>query len=323
MASFSGAGQVGGRPSGRLYNCHLNVRVTPATLCSMKAIVLGLLVAFGAVTGVQAQQALKVQLFADRQHFLAQEALEVSVRVYNYSGETLLMGKDPEWVSFTVEPMANKSIVRQASRPDVVYPFELGNNMMATRRVNLTPHFEIVHSGRYKITATVKFAQWGERSSEPLLVDVVNGSALWEREFGVPTSTDAAPEIRKYQILQTRHTDVSQLYVKVTDSYGSKVFGLRHIGQMVIAYKPDQQIDRNNRLHVLHRSGRASYTYSMVDYDGRVILRQRYEQESEPPRLRHTEAGEILVNGGVRTKAPSDIDPLADEMELKKQTQTP
>ncbi|MCD6050392.1 MAG: hypothetical protein K0Q55_1795, partial [Verrucomicrobia bacterium] len=160
----------------------------------------------------------------------------------------------------------------------------------------------------------------GEKASEPVLVDVVTGSRLWEREFGVPTGKGTEPDLRKYQILQTRHMDVSHLYIKVTDTYGTKVHGLRHLGQMVIAYKPEQQTDRNNRLHVLHRSGRASFTYSMVDYDGRVLLRQRYEQEGEPPRLRPTEAGEILVSGGVRTKSPTDIDPLADEQETKKQT---
>jgi len=308
----------------------------------MKAIVLVLLAAFGVVAGAQAQQVVKVKIFTekayalseraqslneksqllnDRTQYLAQEPMGIMVRVYNYSGETLVLGREDDWVSFSVEPLANKSIVRQASQPQVGgSPFALENGMMATKRVDLVPHFEVVQSGRYKITATVRAGRHGDISSEPLLVDVVNGSPLWDREFGVPAQADKAPEIRRYNIIQVRQTDVQHIYVKVTDTHGGKLYGLYPLGQMVLAYKPEQQMDRNNRLHVLHRSGRATFTYSMVDHDGRVILRQRYDQTGAPPSLVHTDAGEVLVSGGTRTKSAFDIDPLADELEQQKLT---
>ncbi|HEY1171236.1 MAG TPA: hypothetical protein VGH19_07720 [Verrucomicrobiae bacterium] len=294
----------------------------------MKSFVWGLLVAVGMVVGgdlhaqFQPQQALKVQIFTERQQFLTQEPMQVSVRVYNYTGEALILGQEADWISFSVEPMANKSIVRQVSEPEVAVPaFAVNTGEMATRRVNLVPHFEIVKSGRYKITATVKCGRWGEKSSEPLMVDVVSGTPLWVREFGVPGPNGVESELRKYQVVQTRHMDASQLYIKVTDAYDSKVYGVHHLGQMVIEHKTEQQTDRNNRLHVLHRSGRSFFTYSMVDYDGRIILRQRYEQDGIRPGLQPTASGEVLVSGGVRTRVASDIDPLADELEAEKKRQ--
>lgn len=325
----------------RADNCLLNVRVVSATLSVMKAIVLGLLAAFGVVASVQAQQVVKVKIFTekayllsegaqtvnekiqylnDRTQFLAQEPMGIMVRVFNYSGETMVLGREEDWISFSVEPLANKSIVRQNGQPPVAGVFELGNNLMATKRVDLAPFFEIVESGRYKITATVRAGRFGDVSSEPLLVDLVSGTTLWDHEFGIPALGDKAPEIRRYQIIQARQMDVQHLYVKVTDTYGSKTYGLHQLGQMVITHKPEQLTDRNNRLHVLHRSGRSTYTYSMVDHDGQVILRQRYDQAGGPPHLVPTEAGEVLVSGGVRTKSPYDIDPLADELEQKLKT---
>lgn len=306
----------------------------------MKAIVLGFLVAFCAVMGAQAQPvkvklftekammqsersvllAEKSQLLGERMQFLPQEPLVLLVRVYNYSGETLVLGQKPDWISFSVEPVANKTIVRQNSDPEVAGAFELGTGMMATKRVDLAPHFELSRSGRYKITAVVNFGRSGEMASEPLMVDIVNGTLVWEREFGVPSATGQAPEVRKYQLLQARQADAQQLYVKVSDIHNSKTFGLHHLGQMVVKPQSEQQTDRNNRLHVLHQSGRSSFTYSMMDYDGRIILRQRYDYGESRPKLGATEAGEVLVSGGTRTKSAWDIDPLAEEQEQKKQT---
>jgi len=312
-----------------------------ATLSAMKAIVLGLLAALSMAAGVQAQQVVKVKIFTEkafllsegaqtvnekiqylneRAQFLAQEPMGIMVRVYNYSGETMVLGQEEDWISFSVEPLANKSIVRQHGQPTLAGAFELGNNLMATKRVDLTPYFEIVQSGRYKITATVRAGRFGDISSEPLLVDLVTGTPLWDHEFGVPALGDKPSEIRRYQIIQARQMDVQHLYVKVTDTYNSKTYGLYPLGQMVIAQKPEQQTDRNNRLHVLHRSGRSTYTYSMVDHDGQIILRQRYDQAGGPPHLVPTEAGEVLINGGVRTKSLYDIDPFANELEQKQKT---
>lgn len=307
---------------------------------SMKAIVLGFLVAFGAVMGVQAQPvkvklftekammqsersvllAEKSQLLGERMQFLPQEPLILLVRVYNYSGETLVLGQQPDWISFNVEPVASKSVVRQNSDPEVAGVFELETGMMATKRVNLVPHFELTQSGRYKVTAVVNFGRAGELTSEPLMVDIVSGTLVWEREFGVPPATGQVPEARKYQLLQVRQADAQQLYVKVTDVYNSRTFGLNHLGQLVVKPQSEQQTDRNNRLHVLHQSGRSSFTYSMLDHDGRVLLRQRYDYDETRPKLSATEAGEVLVTGGVRTRSAWDIDPLAEESEQKKPT---
>jgi len=277
--------------------------------------------AFTAVAGAQAQlsgsspqiQPLKVQLSSDHIQFIAQESIEITVRVINYTGETLnLNGNDPEWLTFNVEALGNKSLVRQTGPLDVyrkIPPVETG--MLAPVTVDLVPQFEISKPGRYKITARVKAGRWGEITSEPYFIDIVPGITMWEQEFGVPNAEGKAPEIRKYKLLQSRNLDAPVIYAKVTDVYESKVFGLTALGKMVTSPVPEQITDKANRLHVLHQSGAKSFTYSMINHDGRVLLRMRYEYTDTRPRLRANENGDIIISGGIRVKSEYDIDPLA------------
>jgi hypothetical protein len=280
----------------------------------MKSTVLGLLMVFMTAMGVHAQtQPLKVQLETEYSQFLAQEPLVIKMRVINYTGETLKMGDDPDWVNFSVEPVGNKGLVRQNGPLDIVYPFVLETSMMATKRINLIPQFEIMKPGRYKIMARVKAGRWGEISSDPLLIDIVGGNILWEQEFGVPDSTGKEPEIRKYKLIQSRQMDASVLYVKVTDIYESKVYGIHPLGKMVLTPIPEKATDKANRLHVLQQSGAKSFTYSMINHDGTVLIRMRYEYDDTRPRLRASESGDIIIAGGIRVKSEYDIDPLADQ----------
>jgi hypothetical protein len=280
----------------------------------MKATFLGLLMAFMAVVGAQAQtQPLKVQLTSEHTQFIAQESMEFTVRVINYTGETLnLNGRDPEWLTFSVEALGSKSLVRQTGQLDVyreIPPVE--TSMMAKTTVDLIPQFDISKAGRYKVTAKVKAGRWGEVTSEPYFIDIVTGNVMWAQEFGVPNAEGREPEIRKYKLIQSRNLDASIIYVKVTDSYESKVFGLNALGKMVTMPAPEQMTDKSNRLHVLHQSGARSFTYSMVNHDGTVLLRMRYEYNDTRPRLRANENGDIIISGGIRVKSEHDIDPLA------------
>lgn len=287
---------------------------------SMKATVLSLMLILAVFCSVQAQP-LKVVVFSDQKQFLAQERMVLSVRMYNYTGQTLKLGAAPGWLTIGVEPLGSTSkMVPQNSKLDIMGEFELGTGMMATKHIEMIPSFEIVEPGRYKVTATVHFGKWGDISSEPYFVDIVSGIPVWQREFGVPSKAGTPPETRRYTLIEARHADTLQLYVKVTDTYESKVFGLRILGKLVSSQPPEYNTDRYNRLHVLQQTGRATFTYSLVDYDGSVILRQRYDySDSGRPRLRPTEGGDIIVSGGLRVKSPSDIDPLAEEMEQKLQ----
>jgi hypothetical protein len=53
---------------------------------------------------------------------------------------------------------------------------------VATKRVDLAPHFNLNQLGRYAIIATVKIKAWNrELASSPKMFDIIHGAKLWNR----------------------------------------------------------------------------------------------------------------------------------------------
>src|SRR2546422_6056524 len=50
---------------------------------------------------------VSVELALDQDQFLPGESLEVGVRITNFSGQTLHLGKDNDWLRFTIEGRDN------------------------------------------------------------------------------------------------------------------------------------------------------------------------------------------------------------------------
>src|SRR5439155_5560065 len=148
---------------------------------------------------------VQVELALEYEQFLAKEPLVVAVRITNFSGQKLHLGKDPGWLKFGVEAREGFVVAKLADAP-VLGEFDVESSKLAVRRVELAPYFEIVRPGRYSITATVSVPEWKQDlSPPPQTFDVVGGTKLWEQEFGLPfkeREAGAPPEVRKYALVQ-------------------------------------------------------------------------------------------------------------------------
>src|SRR5687768_10537568 len=89
---------VGPKLSGMINRCLL------ATLCCLST------------ASICAQ--VRVELSFEQETYLPQEPLYASVRIYNSSGQTLVLGKDDDWLSFTVEAV-DRSEVKLKKPADV------------------------------------------------------------------------------------------------------------------------------------------------------------------------------------------------------------
>jgi hypothetical protein len=137
---------------------------------------------------------------------------------------------------------------------------------------------------------------------------VLSGTKLWEREFGLPSST--IPEVRKYALQQATFAKQLRLYVRLTDQNESKVFRVRPLGMLVSFSNPEAQVDKLSHLHVLFQNGARTFLYSIVTPDGDQIIRQTYDYVNDSrPRLRVEEDGRIVVAGGQRRILLSDLPP--------------
>jgi len=256
---------------------------------------------------VSAQVSLDLAL--DQDQFLPGESLMLGVRITNFSGQTLHLGKDSDWLQITIEGRDNYVVPTTADLP-VLGEFDVESSKIATRRVDMAPCFALTRPGRYMVSATVKLKDWDkELVSKEQSFDIIAGTTLWEQDVGVsgPAASHRPPEVRKYALQQAIHLKRMKLYVRVTDQAGSRVFRVFPIGPLISFSSPEHQIDKSSNLHVLYQTGAKSFNYSVINPDGRLLIRQTYEYSDTRPILRMDGEGRIYVGGGNRRITPEDL----------------
>jgi hypothetical protein len=262
--------------------------------------------------GLLSAQVVSVHLEAEQDQFLPNEPLLVSVRVVNKSGQTLHLGKERDWLTFSVEARENFP-VRELGLAPVEGAFQLESSLQGTKRVDLAPYFDLTRPGRYRISALVRVRQgdWNEDiRSEAKEIDIVSGTKLTEITFGVPRGPGEAgrPEVRKYVLVQAHFMKSPMtLYVRLTDLHDTKVFQVYPLGIMHSFTRPEVQTDHFNNLHVLHQTGARAFSYSVINPDGFTIARQRHDYTDTRPVLRADPEGNIVVSGGIRYRTLSDL----------------
>ena len=251
---------------------------------------------------------VSVDLTLDQDQFLPGESLMVGVRITNFSGQTLRLGKDNDWLHITLEGRDNYVVPTTADLP-VQGEFDVESSKIVTRRVDVAPCFSLARPGRYVVSATVKLKDWDkELVSKPKAFDVIAGTTLWEQDVGVSApAAGRAPEVRKYALQQAIHLKQMKLYVRVTDQAGSRVFRVFPIGPLISFSSPEHQIDKSSNLHVLYQTGAKSFNYSVINPNGKLLVRQTYEYTDTRPILRMDREGRIYVGGGNRRASSDDL----------------
>jgi hypothetical protein len=257
----------------------------------MKALGLCLGLCVTALSPASAQ--VTVEVTQDQDQFLPAEALPTAVRITNRSGQTLHLGQEADWLTFSVQSR-DVEIVPKSGEVPVAGEFALESSKVATKRVDLAPYFSLGHSGRYSVTATVHIKDWNQDiTSQPKNFD-----------------TNATPEVRKFILQQANYLRAQlRLYVRLTDASGAKTFRVFPIGPMVSFGRPEPQVDKFSNLHLLYQGGSHTFNYTVVNPDGEIIAHRTYDYVDKRPRLQPDQDGKILVVGGVRRVSPSDVPP--------------
>jgi len=250
-----------------------------------------------------------VEVTQEQQQFLEGESLPVAVRITNRSGQSLHLGKEADWLTFSVESREGLVVSKTGEAP-VAGEFLLESSKAGIKRVNLLPYFAVSQPGRYSIVATVHVKDWGEDiSSRPCNFDIIEGAKLWEQEVGIPQEgVGGAPEVHKYILQQANYIRGHlRLYLRVTDAYG-RALRVVPIGGMVSFGRPDPpQVDRQSNLHVLYQNGPFSFSYTEFNPNGEILKRQVYDYVNSHPRLVVNDEGEISIKGGARRLTVNDV----------------
>ena len=248
-----------------------------------------------------------VELDMNQEQFLSGEALPVAVKITNQSGRQLHFGAAGDWLTFSVESVDGFVVNRKSELP-VQGEFELESSQMGTKHVDIAPGFIISKPGRYKVTATLRNKDLSAPVTSPAKTfDVITGAKLWNQEFGLP-ATNGLPEMRKFSLEQASYLRAQmRLYVQVSDATESRIFTTVALGASVSFSRPEAQVDRTSRLHVLWQSGAQSFSYCTVSPDGEILSRDTYDDFDSRPRLRVNDSGDVVIIGGLKRPKPAAI----------------
>ncbi len=279
----------------------------------MKSFCTAALILAALAQGVWAQ--VRVEIVLEQDQFLPGETLRAGVRIANRSGQTLNLGTEPDWLTFTIESRDDFPIVKD-SDPPVMGTFSLESSEVGTKWVNLAPYYNLTQPGHYTVTATVRIKQWNEQAvSDSKGFDIIQGAKLWSQDFGVPPlpgMTNQAPEMRRYTLEQANYLRKQiKIYLRLTDVTEAKVFKVFPIGPLPAFNQVEPQLDKYSNLHLLYQVGARAFSYTVVDPDGDIILRQTYDYVNSRPRLQTDKEGRLIVIGGVRHPSVNDVPPPA------------
>ncbi len=244
-----------------------------------------------------------------RDVFLEDEPVMAGVRVINYSGRPITLGKDNRWLQIAVQTRGDQVVEARDELP-AAGEFTVGSAEMGTRRVNLTPYFNIRSPGRYKVTAQVRIEEWDMAvASAPAEFTIIMGTKLWEQKFGLSGQGAPAagpPEFRKYALVKATTLKAMYLYLRVTDAEETRIYSVQPIGPLVSSSRPEAQVDSDGHLHVLNQVGARRFQYCQYDSSGELQARRSYQHTDTRPSLRATREGRIVVAGGIRTLKSDD-----------------
>ena len=260
-----------------------------------------------------ARAQVNVEMVLDDQQFLRGEPVTGRVKISNFSGQTLRLGEDPEWLAFLVTGTDGKALRALDSMPPVK-PFTIGSAQSVTLRVDLAPYYDLQTAGRFGVSARMKFAQLEkEFTTESGKFDIISGVKVWQTEVGVPGRTP--PVVRKFALQQAAFFKETRLYARVTEANEADIVRVIALGALPSAGRPEAAVDNSSQMHVLFQAGQKNFIYAIITPEGEMIIRQTHEITGTRPRLRAEADGRILVSGGVRKISASDLPPPPPKLE--------
>lgn len=309
----------------------------------MKRIGLAFSLLLAGLVSLRAQ--VTVEVSQDQDQFLPGEPLQTRVRITNMSGQTLRLGAEADWLTFSVETLGGQMVPKLQEVEIGGEPLLLESAKRITLNpVDLGPAFSFAETGRYRVIATLHIHSWDQEfTSRPKSFDVIRGVEFWSRDFGVPlpakgasgtnsladtnsaaatntaaatnslsdtnslASTPAMPEVRRYMLQKADYLKGRlRMYLRVVSGSG-KTIRVTQVGPMMTFSKPDAEVDEASNLHILYQDGPQSYSYTLFNPDGQLIKRQTYDITNVRPRLARDLHGDFGVVGGIRRVTRSDV----------------
>ncbi|HEY2102689.1 MAG TPA: hypothetical protein VGH08_05505 [Chthoniobacterales bacterium] len=259
--------------------------------------------AFSFVVGAANAQ-IQVQLKFNRLQYIAYEPLIATVTITNRAGRDIDLREDggQPWFGFEVTRNEGQSIGPAAAPDSQTLHIEASKTV--TQKINLTPLFPIQDLGAYHVRAHVYFADLGRFFYSPTkVIEVTDARPIWKQSVGVPSSNGASAGARTYSLMTNRFPDHTSLYVRVEDEGQGIVYATYSLGRVIAFDEPHAEIDRENKLHVLHCTAPRTWSYAVVGLNGQLLSRSVLLETKSRPHFKRSADGDVAVLGGMTETA--------------------
>ncbi|MEP7071121.1 MAG: hypothetical protein ABI839_01910 [Verrucomicrobiota bacterium] len=269
---------------------------------TMRIPVVGLVLLMASAAIARAQ--VQVELKFSRLQYIAYEPLNATVSITNRAGRDIdLRDADSQsWFGFEVTRNDGESV--GSARPADWEPLHIGASQTVTRKINLSPLFSMEDFGAYHVRAHLYFADLGRYFYSPTkVVQVTSARPIWKQSVGVPDASGGGDGVRTYSLMTNRFPDHTSLYVRVEDESRGVVYATYSLGRVVSFDEPRAEIDRANRLHVLHCAGPRTWSAATIGLNGELLTQTTLLETKTRPHFKKSGAGEVTVVGGMSESA--------------------
>ena len=253
-----------------------------------------------------AEAQVQVDLKFKRLQYIAYEPVVATIAITNLTGRDIeLRDADGQsWLGFEITGSEEQPIgPLNAANREPSLRIQAGQRV--TRQIDLTPLYPVHEYGAYHVRTNVYFADLGKFFySGTRVFEVTDARPIWQQTVGVPDGAGASGEVRTYSLMTNRFPDHTSLYVRVQDKDTGVVYATYSLGRTIAFEQPQAEIDRANRLHVLHCAAPRAWSYARVGLNGELLQHSSFMETKTRPHLVHSGGGEVAVRGGM-VEAPA------------------
>jgi hypothetical protein len=253
------------------------------------------------MAAVAADAQMQVDIKFARLQYIAYEPVIATIGITNLAGRDVQLDdtEGQAWFGFEVAGSEGQPIAAtntKLAQP----PLRIAAGKRVTQKINLTPLYDVHDLGTYHVRAYIHFADLSRFFySERKVFEITDARPIWQKTVGVPNDVSAPGSVRTYSLLTNRFPNHTSLYVRVEDKDTGIVYATESLGRIISMDEPDAQLDRENRLHVLHCAGPRSWAYTRIGLNGEILAHGAFLETKTRPRLFHSSDGEVVVKGGM------------------------
>lgn len=264
----------------------------------------GLCAALLSGLALPAHAQLGIQLKTNQVRYVRYEPIQVTVTLFNYTGNSLFFGgRDSEGrLRLLVE--SNEGFHVPAFDEDVnpAADLSLGAGESKSLTLAINTMYNMQREGQYTVRAQIEHPRLDKNyRSEACIVAVAAGSEIWSREVGVPDDQATTPIHVKKVSLRLFPDRNHDLYVlQVEDD--NVVYGVVRLGSRITGTQPLCDVDAISNIHVLFMTRPRFFEYRVYDSSLQLKQSQFYAVDAttnaSPSLQRDPEVGRVLVTGG-------------------------